>query len=61
VPDRNRGIVASAVGLLILAFNVVDAANRGASAANVVAIACGAFMLFWGFAMVARSGGPPPT
>jgi len=32
----------------------------GAANINNVAIACGAFLLFWGFAMVARTG-PPPT
>jgi hypothetical protein len=59
VPNRNRGIAASAAGLLILALNVIDAADRGASAGNIVAIACGAFLLFWGFSLVARSGRPP--
>jgi hypothetical protein len=59
VPNRNRGIAASAVGILLLALNVIDAADRGASAGNVVAIACGAFLLFWGFSLVARSGRPP--
>jgi hypothetical protein len=57
--ERTRGIVISAVGLLILAVNVADAADRGSSGANIVAIACGAFLLFWGFAGVARSGRPP--
>jgi len=59
VPNRNRGIAASAAGLLILALNVIDAADRGASAGNIVAIAGGAFLLFWGFSLVARSGRPP--
>jgi hypothetical protein len=45
-------------GIVILALNVIDAADRGASAGNVVAIAAGAFLLFWGFALVARSGPP---
>ena len=49
----------SGPGLLLLALNVLDAADRGASAGNIVAIACGAFLLFWGFAMVARTGPPP--
>jgi hypothetical protein len=43
----------------LLALNVLDAADRGASAGNIVAIAWGAFLLFWGFAMVARTGPPP--
>jgi hypothetical protein len=59
VPNRNRGIAASLVGILLLALNVIDAADRGASAGNLVAIACGAFLLFWGFSLVARSGRPP--
>jgi hypothetical protein len=59
VPTRNRGIAASLAGLLILALNVIDAADRGASAGNIVAIATGAFLLFWGFSLVARSGRPP--
>jgi hypothetical protein len=59
VTERNRGILTSAIGLLILAINVVDAAQRGASGANIVAIAAGAFLLFWGFATVAKTGQPP--
>jgi hypothetical protein len=59
VAERTRGIIVSVVGLLILAVNVVDAAQRGASGANIVAIACGAFLLFWGFAIVGRTGSPP--
>jgi hypothetical protein len=59
VPERNRGIAVSLVGILLLALNVVDAADRGASAGNIVAIAIGAFLLFWGFSEVARSGRPP--
>jgi hypothetical protein len=58
VPNRNRGIAFSVAGLLILALNVVDAADRGASAGNIVAIAAGASLLFWGFSLVARSGRP---
>jgi hypothetical protein len=57
--EQRRGIVAAILGLLILALNVIDAADRGASAGNVVAIGCGAFLLFWGFTAVARSGRPP--
>jgi hypothetical protein len=59
VPDRRRGIACSIAGIVLLALNVVDAADRGASAGNVVAIAIGAFLLFWGFSLVARSGNPP--
>jgi len=42
-------------GIVVLAMNVIDAADRGSSAWNVVAIATGAFLLFYGFAIVARS------
>jgi len=59
VSNRTRAFAAVGAGLLLLALNVVDAADRGASAGNIVAIACGAFLLFWGFAMVARTGPPP--
>jgi uncharacterized membrane protein len=59
VPERNRGIVMSVCGLLVLALNVIDAVNRGASAFNVVTIAVGAFLLFYGFSVVARTGRPP--
>lgn len=58
-PQRNRGILLSCAGIALLALNVIDAADRGASAGNIVAIAAGAFLLFWGFALVARRTGPP--
>ena len=41
-------------GLLVLALNVVEAADRGASVWNLVTIAVGAFLLFYGFTVVAR-------
>jgi sulfite exporter TauE/SafE len=56
VYQRRRGIAFSAAGLLILALNVIDAADRGASAGNVAAIVIGAFLLFYGFNQVARAG-----
>jgi hypothetical protein len=59
VPTQRRGILFACIGILLLAVNVIDAADRGASGANLVAIACGAFLLFWGFMIVARSGRPP--
>jgi hypothetical protein len=59
VPERNRGVVMSVSGLLVLALNVIDAVNRGASAFNVITIAVGAFLLFYGFSIVARAGRPP--
>jgi hypothetical protein len=70
VANQRRGILFAFAGILLLTFNVFDAADRGASGANVVAIACGAFLLFYGFVVVARSGrpstgpsasGPPPS
>jgi hypothetical protein len=59
VAQRNRGIAFAVAGILILALNVIDAADRGASAGNIAAIAIGAFLLFYGFNLVARSGRPP--
>jgi len=56
-----RGILFAVAGIVLLALNVIDAADRGASAGNVVAIAGGAFLLFYGFALVARSGKPPSS
>jgi len=61
MPNRTRAFACVGAGLLLLALNVIDAADRGASAGNVVAIALGAFLLFWGFAMVARTGPPPAS
>jgi len=57
--ERNRGILMAVCGVLLLALNVVDAADRGSSAGNIVAIAIGAGLLFYGFSLVARSGRPP--
>lgn len=61
MPNQRRGILFSLVGILLLAVNVFDAAERGASGANIVAIACGAFLLFYGFTVVARNGQPPSS
>ena len=58
VPETKRGIAFAIAGIVLLALNVIDAADRGASAGNVVAIAAGAFLLFYGFALVARGGRP---
>jgi hypothetical protein len=52
--QRGRGIVMSVCGVLVLALNVVEAADRGATAWNLVTIAVGAFLLFYGFTIVAR-------
>lgn len=61
MPERRRGVTSSILGIVLLALNVIDAADRGASVGNVVAIAIGAFLLFWGFSLVARSGNPPAS
>jgi len=52
--DRQHGFVYSIAGLLVLAANVVDAVNRGSSAWNFIAIAVGAGLLFYGFALIGR-------
>jgi len=41
-------------GLIVLALNVVEAADRGATVWNLVTIATGAFLLFYGFVVIAR-------
>lgn len=41
-------------GLVVLAANVIDATQDGTSGWNVLAIATGAGLLFYGFAVVAR-------
>ncbi len=43
-------------GIVVLAANVIDAVDRGSSAFNIIAIATGAFLLFYGFIVVGRSG-----
>jgi hypothetical protein len=55
VSDRRHGFIDVIAGLLVLGANVVDAGNRGSSAWNFVAIAVGAILLFWGFALIARN------
>jgi uncharacterized membrane protein len=59
MPERTRGIVMAVCGIVVLALNVIDAVNRGGSAFNFVTIAVGAFLLFYGFAVIARTGTPP--
>jgi hypothetical protein len=53
--DRRRGVVMAICGILVLGLNVLEAADRGATPWNLVTIATGAFLLFWGFALVARN------
>jgi hypothetical protein len=55
--DRRHGFVDAIAGLLVLAANVIDAADRGSSAFNFIAIAVGAGLLFYGFSLIARTGG----
>ena len=52
--ERTRGWVMAVCGLVVLALNVVEAANRGATGLNIITIATGAFLLFYGFAVIAR-------
>jgi len=54
VSDRARGLVMSTCGIVVLALNVIEAADRGATAWNILTIAVGAFLLFYGFAVLAR-------
>ena len=54
--EQRRGIVMAFCGVLVLALNVIEAVDRGATAWNVVTIATGAFLLFYGVAVISRSG-----
>ncbi|MGZ8734720.1 MAG: hypothetical protein ACXW1M_05995 [Acidimicrobiia bacterium] len=53
--ERTRGIVMAVCGLLVLALNVIEAADRGTSAFNIITIATGAFLLIYGFTVVGRT------
>ncbi len=59
--NQTRSIIVSFTGILILMVNIIDAANRGSSVWNFVGIACGAFLLFWGFTEIVRGSKPPPS
>jgi hypothetical protein len=59
--NQTRSIIISLTGILILVINIIDAANRGSSVWNFVAIGCGAFLLFWGFTEIVRGSKPPPS
>jgi len=52
--DRTRGVVMAVCGILVLTLNVIEAVDRGSSAWNLITIATGAFLLFYGFAVIAR-------
>jgi hypothetical protein len=51
-----RGILMAVCGLIVMGAEVVEVANHDAEWWNFVAIATGAFLLFYGFATVARAG-----
>jgi hypothetical protein len=53
--EQTRGIVMALCGILVLALNVIEAVDRGATAWNLLTIATGAFLLFYGFAVITRS------
>jgi hypothetical protein len=53
--EQRRGIVMALCGILVLALNVIEAADRGATAWNIITIATGAFLLFYGFAVITRA------
>ncbi|HEY7106781.1 MAG TPA: hypothetical protein VH986_10285 [Acidimicrobiia bacterium] len=55
MPERARGFVMVVCGLLVLMLNVIEVADRGATVWNVVTIATGAFLLFYGTSVVARA------
>ena len=59
--QRTRGFIMTGTALLGLALNVVDAADRGSSAWNILAIVCFAILLFCGFGLIAKSGPPAAT
>ena len=61
VAGPRRGLLMALCGIIVLAANVIDAVDRGSSALNVIAIATGAFLLFYGFAVIGRSGGSSDT
>lgn len=46
-------------GLLVMGLNVVEVADRGSSTWNFLTIAVGAFLLFYGFTVIAKPPAPP--
>jgi hypothetical protein len=55
MPERTRGFVMVVCGILVLMLNVIEVADRGATTWNVITIATGAFLLFYGTNVVARA------
>ena len=51
---QTRGVVMAVCGLLVLALNVIEAVDKGSSAWNLAAIGTGAFLLFYGVAVLSR-------
>jgi len=56
--ERTRGWVMTVSGLLVLGLNVIEVADRGATAWNFATIAVGTFLLFFGFVTIARPPAP---
>jgi uncharacterized membrane protein YdcZ (DUF606 family) len=54
--NQRRGILMALAGIIVMGAEVVEVANHDAEWWNFVAIATGAFLLFSGFATVARAG-----
>lgn len=54
--NRHHGILYAVIGIVVLAANVIDAADRGSSFWNFLLIVLGAALLFGGFALIARPG-----
>ena len=55
LPRTTYLVFMAIAGLVVLAANVIDATRDGTSGWNVVAIATGTALLFYGFAVVARA------
>lgn len=59
--ERARGWVMVVAGLLVMGLNVVEVADRGSSTWNFLTIAVGAFLLFYGFTVIAKPPAPPAS
>ena len=56
--ERTRGWVMTVSGLVVLALNVIEVGDRGATTWNFLTIAVGAFLLFFGFVTIAHPPSP---
>jgi uncharacterized membrane protein HdeD (DUF308 family) len=54
VKERRRAWIMVVCGLIVLALNIVEATDRGTTVWNIVTIATGAFLLFYGFVVIGR-------